>query len=87
VTNELPLGVLCCSALRALALLGYGSAELPTSLSSDPAFGELTRRVYRQYDGATSPKVCKNIARLLLCRCDGIEIWDSTVQAGVQPGN
>jgi hypothetical protein len=75
VTKELPLGVLCCSASRALALLGVRLSRVaPLSLSSDPAFGEQARRLYRQTGGDTPPKVIKILGRLLQCRCGGIEV-------------
>jgi hypothetical protein len=45
--------------------------DTPTPLSSDPAFGEQARRLYRQSGGATPPKESKNIGRLILCRCGG----------------
>jgi hypothetical protein len=46
-----------------------------------------------KFGGATPPKVSKTLGRLLVCRCGGIEVYDSTVhadtivQAGVQAGD
>jgi hypothetical protein len=39
---------------------------MPTSLSSDPAFGEQPRRLYRQSGGATPLKVSESLVRPLL---------------------
>jgi hypothetical protein len=71
----------------------YASVELPTFLSSDPAFGEQARRSYRKSGCAAALKVYTNLGRLLLCRRGGIVVSDSKsrlatiVQAGVQTGS
>jgi hypothetical protein len=49
-----------------LALLVGRLAELPTSLSSDPAFEEQARRLYRQSGGANPLKVSESLVRLFL---------------------
>jgi hypothetical protein len=41
-------------------------AELPTSVFSDPAFGEQARRLYSQSEGANPLEVIKSLFRLLL---------------------
>jgi hypothetical protein len=49
-----------------LALLVGRLAELPTSLSSNPAFGNQALRFYRQPGGATPLKVSGSLVRILL---------------------
>jgi hypothetical protein len=49
-----------------LTLLVGRAAELPTSLSSDPAFGKQAHRLYIESGGATTRNVSKSLDRLLL---------------------
>jgi hypothetical protein len=82
VTNELPLGVLwllCVagtSLARSTAQLSCPLLSLPTHLS------ESKPTAYIDYPAALPLyKVSEGQARLLLCSCSGIEVWDSTVQS------